>query len=103
MANSTDFDAPLPPIQRQALLREHFPGWEVWYVPRALGQGMLWYARRDPLDREPLQDTSPSELARRMKAAEAEQADLRRKHVLANLGSEGGEIPGRAGTGHAQA
>jgi hypothetical protein len=62
-----DFDAPLPPVRRQALLREHFPGWEIWYVPRALGEGMNWCAKRDPRDRESLQDNIPSRLARRMK------------------------------------
>jgi hypothetical protein len=64
------FDIPMPPRQRQALLQQHYPGWEIWYVPRALG-GFIWCARRDPQDFHPTQAYLPSELA---KAIEAEIA-----------------------------
>jgi hypothetical protein len=56
------FDAPMPPRQRQALLQEHYPDYEIWYVPRALG-GMTWCARRDPQDTNPIRAELPSELA----------------------------------------
>ena len=64
----SDFGAPMPPRQRQAMLQEHYPNYEIWYVPKALG-GMTWCARRDPADTHPITADLPSELA---KAIEAE-------------------------------
>jgi len=39
-------DRPLTPTQQAvAALEVAWPGWQIWYVPRAAG-GMIWCARR---------------------------------------------------------
>lgn len=70
-----DFSAPMSFSRRQALLRENFPGWEIWYVPRAEG-GTLWLARRqgEPNLANTLQSTRPSELADLIRQAQASGA-----------------------------
>ena len=45
-ASVTDFDAPMSPRQRQALLQDRFPDFEIWYVPKAVGGGFTWCGRR---------------------------------------------------------
>lgn len=69
----TDFEAPMSPRQRQALLQSRFPDWEVWYVPLALG-GFTWCARRR--DETNLRNTLTADSASRLAAdIEREQAD----------------------------
>jgi hypothetical protein len=47
-------------------LRDRFPLWQIWYVPRAAGRGATWCANRLPH----LEADSPAELAELMTAAE---------------------------------
>jgi hypothetical protein len=42
-------------------LEADWPGWKVWYVPRALG-GMIWCARRRDDERHVLNADSSEEL-----------------------------------------
>ncbi|HEV8278159.1 MAG TPA: hypothetical protein VGQ26_21015 [Streptosporangiaceae bacterium] len=45
-----------------ARLEATWPGWQVWYVPRAVG-GMIWCARRWDSTGRVLNADSPDELA----------------------------------------
>jgi hypothetical protein len=45
-----------------AALERDWPGWQVWYVPRAVG-GMTWCARRWDGTGQVLSADSPDELA----------------------------------------
>ncbi len=50
---------PSSPDQQLARLRDRFPGWRAWYVPRAVG-GATWHAQPA---RYPLDAAGPDELA----------------------------------------
>ena len=52
-------------------LEQEWPGWSVWYVPRALGGGAVWSARPLPL----LNADSPEELVAKIRTAHAEPGD----------------------------
>ena len=45
----------------RAALREHWPHWEIWYVPRAIG-GLLWCARLHSDHKTLINAESPDEL-----------------------------------------
>ena len=59
MSYLTDLDA----IRDQ--LAQRFPGWLIWYVPRATGKGATWCARPEPL----LNAGTPEDLAAAIEAA----------------------------------
>jgi len=50
--------------ERDRLEQKH-PGWQVWYVPLAVG-GVLWCAQRRPT----LQERTPAELEKAIAAVE---------------------------------
>jgi hypothetical protein len=45
----------------RAALRERWPAWEIWYVPRAIG-GLLWCARLHSDHKTVIKAQSPNEL-----------------------------------------
>jgi hypothetical protein len=45
----------------RAALRERWPDWEVWYVPRAIG-GLIWCARLRSDHKTVINAQSPDEL-----------------------------------------
>ena len=55
----------------RAGLRERWPDWEIWYVPRAIG-GLLWCARLHSDHKTMINAESPDELEEHM-AARMEQ------------------------------
>jgi hypothetical protein len=44
-----------------AALRERWPAWQIWYVPRAIG-GLLWCARLHSDHKTVINAESPEEL-----------------------------------------
>jgi hypothetical protein len=50
-----------------AALERDWPGWQVWYVPRAVG-GMIWCGRRWDDEKRALNADSPDELAELLEA-----------------------------------
>jgi hypothetical protein len=62
---------PMPPNGRDdqaEALRARYPGWRVWYVPRAVSRGAWWSAQPA---RFPLIADGPDELAALIEADEA--------------------------------
>jgi hypothetical protein len=47
--------------QAVAALRERWPDWQIWYVPRAIG-GLLWCARLHSDHKTVINAESPEEL-----------------------------------------
>jgi hypothetical protein len=43
-------------------LQDQFPGWQIWYVPRAVG-GAIWCARPEGKTSPVLNEDSPERLA----------------------------------------
>src|SRR5690349_7991071 len=50
---------------RKRELKQQFPGWHIWYVPRPTGEGATWCAQPDPA----ISAGSPAELAERIRIA----------------------------------
>ena len=57
--------------QAVAALRERWPGWQIWYVPRAIG-GLLWCARLHSDHKTVINAESPEWLEEQL-AGRAEQ------------------------------
>jgi hypothetical protein len=58
------------PDRAVAALRERWPDWQIWYVPRAIG-GLLWCARLHRDHKTVINAESPDELEEQL-AARAE-------------------------------
>jgi hypothetical protein len=61
------------PDEQLAALQEQFPGWEIWYVPRAVQPGLTWcanpWAKKDDR-RNVLHAGTPAHLAEYIAEAE---------------------------------
>ena len=55
------------PDRAVAALRERWPDWQIWYVPRAIG-GLLWCARLHRDHKTVINAESPDELEEQLAA-----------------------------------